>query len=333
MSSATSPSTAGDSDAPPPLLIPSLPNDVALQCLARTPRSHHPTLSLVSKSWRSILKSPLLFTTRSLLSCTQHFLYLNIRINSSFRWFTLSQKPPNPIILSQVPPIPSQAIGSAFAVLGPKIYVMGGSVNDIPSRNVWVFNCCINQWEIGPKMRVGREFAAAGVVDGRIYVMGGCLVDTWAKSTNWAEVFDPVVGRWATVVSPVEVREKWMHASAVVGGKVFAMADRGGVVFNPKWRLGRIRGFDVEKDTWKEVKGIDEGLPKFLCGATMANVGGRLVVVWEGKGNGKEMEVSCAEIDVRKDGDGGLSGSIIWSYVILSVPIVSSIVHCLAVGL
>ena len=43
-------------------------------------------------------------------------------------------------------------------------------------------------------MRVGREFAAAGVLNGKIYVIGGCLVDTFARSTNWAEVFDPVLG-------------------------------------------------------------------------------------------------------------------------------------------
>lgn len=255
-------------------------------------------------------------------------------------------------------------IGSTFAVLGPKIYVIGGSVNDISSPNVWVFDCRFNVWEAGPRMRVAREFAAAGVVDGRIYVMGGCLVDTWAKSANWAEVFDPAIGRWATVASPIEIRDKWMHANAVIRGKVYAMADRGGVVFDPKeaawgsvpsvldlgWRgraavvgevlycydyLGKITGYDVERDMWKEVKGIDKGLPKFLYGATMTNVGGKLVVVWEGrgKGKGKEMEIWCAEIEVRKDGDEGLSGSIVWSGVILLVPMGSSIGHCLAVGL
>ena len=211
-------------------------------------------------------------------------------------------------------------------------------------------------------MRVGREFSAAGVVGGRIYVMGGCLVDTWAKSTNWAEVFDPVVGNWATVASPIEVRGKWMHASAVVKDKVYAMADRGGVVFDPKekvwgsveteldmgWRgraatvndvlycydyLGKITGFDVEDGLWKEVKGIEKGLPRFLCGATMTNVDGKLVVIWEGTGNGKEMEILCAEIEVWKESDGEIRGSIVWSDMILVVPCGSSIVHCLAVVL
>ncbi|RYR11124.1 hypothetical protein Ahy_B05g079609 [Arachis hypogaea] len=39
----------------------------------------------------------------------------------------------------------------------------------------------------------------------------------------------------------------------------------------------------------------------FLCGATMADLGGKLVVVWEcGGGNGKDMNIWCAEIQVSK---------------------------------
>lgn len=217
-------------------------------------------------------------------------------------------------------------------------------------------------------MRIPREFAAAGVVAGRIYVMGGCSVDSWARAAHWAEVFDPEDdgGRWRAVLSPAEVRDKWMHASAVVGDRVFAMADRGGVVFDAGsgvwegveseldlgWRgracvvnevlycydyLGKIRGFGFNGGIWRELKGVEKGLPKFLCGATMANVGGKLIVVWEekgkGKGKGKEMEIWCAEIEVSEDKDGDLRGKICWSSKVLSVPVGSSIVHCTAVSL
>ncbi|XP_052195762.1 F-box/kelch-repeat protein SKIP6 [Diospyros lotus] len=349
----------------PPPLIPDLPDDVALQCIARVPRSLHPYLSLVSKSWRSTVKSSLLYATRSQLNCTEQFLYLNVRVNSSFRWYLLDQNPTNPNkprTPSLLPSIPSQPIGSAFAVLGSKIYVIGGAINENPSNCVWIFDCRFNRWELGPPMRVGREFAAAGTVNGKIYVMGGCLVDNWSRSMNWAEVFDPVTGTWSAVPSQIEFKDKWMHASAVMNDRIYAMADRGGVVYDSAtgkwsdvspqldmgWRgraavvdgvlycydyLGRIRGYDAEEDRWKELKGVGKGLPKFMCGATIANVSGRLFVVWEGKGIAKEMEIICAEIEVWKDGCGGLSGSIVWSDVILVVPNRSSIVHCAAVGL
>ncbi|KAH9625377.1 hypothetical protein KSS87_011448 [Heliosperma pusillum] len=99
--------------------------------------------------------------------------------------------------------------------------------------------------------------------------------------------------------------------------------------------LGKVRGFDIGENVWKELRGVNDSkgcLPKFLCGATMANVGGRLFVVWEGKnGSGKDIEVWCAEIVVRKDDSGDLWGSVVWSNVIIVIPKGSSIVHCLGV--
>lgn len=234
----------------------------------------------------------------------------------------------------------------------------------MPSANVWALDCRFNRWQPAPRMRVGREFAAAGAVDGKIYVMGGCVVDTWARSLDWAEAFDPGTGTWEPVASPIEFRDKWMHASAVVDGKIYAMADRGGIVYDAKngawesvdsvldmgWRgracvvdgvlycydfYGKIRGFNMEEKLWRELRGVERWLPRFLCGATMANVGGKLLVVWEkkGKGKGKEMEIWCAEIAVEKrEGGRELWGKIGWVDKVGSVPSGSSIVHCLAVA-
>lgn len=215
-------------------------------------------------------------------------------------------------------------------------------------------------------MRVSREFAATGVVDEKVYVIGGCVVDNWARSRNWTEVFDPKLGEWSAVPSPIEIRDKWMHASAVIDGKIYAMADRNGVFYDPSsgswgvaeneldlgWRgracvidgvlycydyLGKIRGFDAKEGAWRELRGVEKGLPKFLCGATMANLGGNLVVVWEekrgGSGSKREMDVWCAEIEVQHKGEGELWGNINWCDVVLTIPSGSSIVHCLAVTL
>lgn len=235
-------------------------------------------------------------------------------------------------------------------------------MNDIPSPNVWVFDCRLNKWEMGPSMIVGREYAVAEVVDGRIYVLGGCLVDT----TEWAEVFDPEIGEWETVMSPIEVRDKWVHGSVVMEARILFVTGSGlggGFIFDPKemtwevfpielksrwsgraavvqevlycfdYHLGKVRGYDAESDVWKEVKGIEEIMPKLLFGVEMASMGGSLVLVWEEKGNGGEKEVSCAEIEIRTDVDGELWGWIVWSDVILSVPPRSAIGHALAVEL
>ncbi|KAL6189264.1 hypothetical protein ACLB2K_040653 [Fragaria x ananassa] len=107
-------------------------------------------------------------------------------------------------------------------------------------------------------------------MDGRVYVNGGYVTDLWTRSECWAEVLDQSTGHWETVASLVEVRRKWMHASAVIGGRVYALVDRGEVVYDLKTR---IRGFNAKNRVWKELKGVEKKLPKFLCGTTMVNVG------------------------------------------------------------
>ncbi|CAN8287740.1 unnamed protein product [Cochlearia groenlandica] len=363
--------TSSGEESPAEQLIPSLSDDVSLNCLARVSRSDHPNLSLVSKTFRSLPKSPLLYATRSLIGATESILYVAIRIppESGACWFTLLRKPnpPNRHLLRLVPipscPSPS-LVGSAYAVVGSEIYVIGGSIRDVPSSSVYALDCRFNTWRRVTSMRVGREFAAAGVIDGEIYVIGGCVVDNWARSINWAEKFDVKTQTWEPVASPsVVVREKWMHASAVIEGKVFAMADRNGVVYEPKekkwdvpekrldmgWRgracvienilycydyLGKIRGYDAKDRLWRELRGV-ESLPKFLCGATMADCGGKLAVLWEGKagsGGCRKMEIWCALIAVerRGDGEGEIWGKIECCETVFTVPNESSIVNCLA---
>lgn len=215
-------------------------------------------------------------------------------------------------------------------------------------------------------MLASREFAAAGVISGRIYAVGGCL----PANDFWAEEFDPETEEWKPVPSPPAIREKWMHGNAVIGGKLLAMSDHGGVVFEPAldttktneaqwkawgpvpttldlgWRgraaavgeilysydfLGKIKGYDLGKDVWITVEGADRDLPKFLHGAALANFGEMLCLVWEKRGRSKEMEIICAGIRVFKTNNGGLQGSVEWSETItLAIPKRSLVTHCIS---
>lgn len=161
-----------------------------------------------------------------------------------------------------------------------------------------------------------------------------------------------------------------MHGNSVIGGKLLAMADHGGVIFDPTvaaseaqaaherawslvptsldlgWRgraaavgevlysysyLGKIKGYDFAKAEWKTVGGIDKELPKFLHGASLANLGDLLCLVWEGRRKGKEMEVICAGVRVTKTDSGGLRGSVEWSETfVLAFPKGTSISHCIS---
>lgn len=258
------------------VLLPGLPDDVAVACIARVPRFFHSTLAQVSKPWRSLLQSPLFFFTRRTLNIQQEYLYIMLRTHtSSYKWYVLQEHCSQKKLCVPLPPMPSQPVGAACTVSEGKIFLMGGSVNDVASSTVWVYNSHHNRWGAAPRMRVRREFAAAGAIDGKIYVLGGCQPSTWAGSTSWAEVYDPCSEVWSSISSPPEMREKWMHGNAVLEGKLLAMADRGGVVFDPvtsswdnvskrldigwKGRAAVVDGVLFSYDFLGKIKGYDPG--------------------------------------------------------------------------
>lgn len=86
----------------PPQLTsnPSLPYDLLLSCIAPVSRLYYPTLSLVSKSLRSLIASPELYEARSRLSHTESCLYVSIESScvSGLTWYTLCRKPNKALI-------------------------------------------------------------------------------------------------------------------------------------------------------------------------------------------------------------------------------------------
>jgi hypothetical protein len=57
-------------------LIPALPDELALLCLARVPRAQHAVLSAVCRSWRRLLHGRVLYDIRQELSLTEEWLFL-----------------------------------------------------------------------------------------------------------------------------------------------------------------------------------------------------------------------------------------------------------------
>ncbi|XP_010424651.2 PREDICTED: putative F-box/kelch-repeat protein At3g24610 [Camelina sativa] len=137
-------------------------------------------------------------------------------------------------------------------------------------------------------MRVARSSAAANVVDGRIYVFGGC---NEVDFSDWAEVFDPKTQSWDTLPMPEdpEIRKnrRKIEKSVVMEDKVYAVdQENQSFYYLPSegiWRRGnrdsmrgnrngwcaigkllyccasrwRILWCDPEGLDWKEVKGLD----------------------------------------------------------------------------
>ncbi|XP_033133190.1 putative F-box/kelch-repeat protein At5g03000 isoform X2 [Brassica rapa] len=188
-----------------------LTDDLVLNCVARVSRSDLATLSLASKSYRSLVASPDLYKIRSLIGRTETHIYVCVRTPG-----------PDPTL---GPSSSSSALpleGSSVVVLDWGIYVIGGFIitkgEEKRTGNVWLLDCRTHTWRRVPSMGVGRAYGAAGVVDGKIYVFGGYDV----VDDHWGQVFDPKTQTWDTLPMP-KVNNKNIHDSFVRDHKVYAV--------------------------------------------------------------------------------------------------------------
>ncbi|KAG7594441.1 Kelch repeat type 1 [Arabidopsis thaliana x Arabidopsis arenosa] len=230
-----------------------LPNDLLLSCIARVSRLYYPTLSLVSKSFRSLVASQELYKTRFLLGHAESCLYVCLRFppDPNPRWYTLCRIPDRlkkknssgnllvPILIPSSPssPPPQSHSSNHLVAVGSNIYKIGG---DVPSSSkVSVLDCKSHTWNQAPSMRVERSSSSSTVslLDGKIYVAGGCED---RNSVNWVEAFDPKTYTWSSVTSPsaaIRYGSVAEHRSLGLGGKFYIFgnySDESGVVYNPK---------------------------------------------------------------------------------------------------
>lgn len=219
----------------PPSLFSSLPDAVVLSCLARASKVDHAAFSQVSTSYRSLVVSHDLYNTRCLLGCTEKYLYVCLRTPPPApifsRWFicrfgkTLddadTKRPSNRLCL--IPSSPSQPSESSVVALEWGIYVIGGKINGKRTSDVLLLDCRSHKWHQVPSMGVARASAAAGVVDGKIYVFGGCEDKDYR-----GEVFDPKTQTWDTLPIPDwSISHDWNRGSVVMEKKVYAWDKRG----------------------------------------------------------------------------------------------------------
>ena len=73
-------------------------------------------------------------------------------------------------------------------------------------------------WSTGPAMPTARERLAAGVIDGKLYVVGGY---TGSSYSNALEVYDPEANRWTSRVTTPFARS--LLAAGVIDGEFYVV--------------------------------------------------------------------------------------------------------------
>src|SRR6185503_17777362 len=113
-----------------------------------------------------------------------------------------------------LPPLPGKRGSAIAAEVGGKIYVIGGATTMEGAREPFftafgparvlatndVYDPATNKWESRNPMSVARNHAFSGVVNGKIYVIGGRTGQGFilsATNTNVVEEYDPVSNMWS----------------------------------------------------------------------------------------------------------------------------------------
>ncbi|CAA7057606.1 unnamed protein product [Microthlaspi erraticum] len=313
-------SSESPSSLPPPRSLMSLPHDVVLNCVARITRSHHPVLSLVSKSFRSLVASPELEATRSLIGNPEKLLYVCLRLKNNPSWFVLSQDPKRKLIpIPSYPNFPNQHPDSSTVVsVGSEIYLIGGFVKGKRkrSRRVFLLDCKSHQWRQLPKMRVSRKDAAAVVKDGKIYVNGGCSDRRYKDTESYGEVYDSKTRTW----EPTEMERRSYLIKTAFGlcSIVCLVNSENYAIFtmdHPPWCFTRVLNGELwcgGSVFWYRVSGLEELSSNYLISVANPSGGSRVTVWWK---NTKECrtEIWCAEILIESLPGRKFRGTVEWS--------------------
>ncbi|CAF1883074.1 unnamed protein product [Brassica oleracea var. botrytis] len=276
----------------------SLPDEVALNCLAHVSRLDLAALAVASKCHRSLVVSPQLWDLRRFKGSTEPSLYVCLHIlpEPNPRWFILNpmQRRLKPIRSNRYEEAQSL---SSFVVIDWGIFIIGGIRNGEPTADVFFLDCFEHSWKRLQSMYVPRASATACLIGKKIYVFGGCGDE--ADSFNWVEVFDLETQTWEvlfvfTPKMPLNIE----HSVVIDKELVYAVDDEGqDFSFSPSKRLfwtsgmtdskpghrsdwcvigkllfcrgtrGRILWCDPEDGfDWEEVKGLEDFQDSF-CGS------------------------------------------------------------------
>ncbi|MCO5592176.1 hypothetical protein L7F22_046172 [Adiantum nelumboides] len=201
------------------VLIPGLPDDLAMLCLVRLARKYHQALRRVCKSWKSFVTSHLFVSLRQKLGLSEGWIYVLSRDSSdNLHWDVLDPSQRRWIPLPPIPPSCSRRFGMACEALDGQLFLMGGCEKDEnPTNEVHLFDSYQHKWKEVACMGAARCHLASGALDGKIYAIGG-MGATSGALTSW-EIFDPEKSQWSLHDDPSIIQD--LGESLVMDGKIY----------------------------------------------------------------------------------------------------------------
>ncbi|CAL4985109.1 unnamed protein product [Urochloa decumbens] len=249
-------------------LIPGIPDDVAVDCLARVPHASHRALRRVCRGWRSAAAAPSFASARAAAGANEDLVYMLQFGNPSAasdadkddapanapaygvavynvttgEWRREPGAPPVVPVFAQC-----AAVGASVAIIGgwdPRSFE--------PVADVHVLDASTGTWRRASPMASPRSFFACAEAGGKIYVAGGH--DKHKNALKTAEAYDPVADAWDPLPDMSEERDECDGMATVAGDRFLAVsgyrtARQGGFERDAEW-------FDPAARAWRRLERV-----------------------------------------------------------------------------
>jgi len=165
-------------------------------------------------------------------------------------------------IWTQKADMPTPRCWHTSAVVNGKIYIIGGYPSEgepgaTDLSTVEEYDPVTNTWTRKADMPTARcDFiGSSAVVDGKIYVIGGCTSEPSWIALSTMEAYDPATDTW-TRKADMPTR-RWSLGTCAVNGKIYAI---GGSVSGGFSGLNVLEQYDPKTDTWTRKANMPTGV-------------------------------------------------------------------------
>ena len=188
-------------------------------------------------------------------------------------------------------PLPTKRGSPVAAVAGDRIYVIGGATTPPGSKETAVhparphvsvgtveeYDPATNTWRQRNSMPTPRNHATAGVVNGKIYVIGGrvgaAFISAGSSNVDVVEEYDPATDAWGSARTKMPSARSAM-GSGVYGGRIYVSGGEGQNA-QMMYTFRALEAYDPDNNRWT----ILPSMPVSRHGLAGAVVGNRLHMV------------------------------------------------------
>jgi uncharacterized protein (TIGR03437 family) len=164
-------------------------------------------------------------------------------------------------------PMPTSRETLLTAVIGQKIYALGGRAGSTIMNVNEVYDTTTNTWTTAAPMLTARWDAATAVVNNILYAIGGGTSS--GNTSNIVEAYDPTSNTWSTKAAmPISVNSIY---AVVENGIIYVVGGYNGA------RVNTVVAYDPVADTWSTLAPLNvaKSQPALgLIGSTIVAAGG-----------------------------------------------------------